>query len=65
MIKFTNTLFDDLWNLCHKKFSIFSLVSHIVLTPMKWQMFQHAWQPIDKHKLYSYAKHKNLKGSGT
>ena len=54
IIKFTNTLLNDLWNLCHQNVIIFSLVSHIVLITMKWQMFQHAWLPIDKHKLYSY-----------
>ena len=25
---------------------------------MKWQIFQYAWLPIDKHKLYSYANMK-------
>ena len=35
---------------------IFSLVRHIVLIAVEWQMFYHAWLPIDKYKLYSYTK---------
>ena len=54
IIKFTNTLLNDLWNLRHQNVIIFSLVSHIVLIIMKWQMFQHTWLRIDKHKSYNY-----------
>ena len=61
IIKFTNTLLNDLWNLCHQNVIIFSLVSHIVLITMKWQMFQHAWLPIDKYKLYCYTNTKILR----
>ena len=45
-MKFTNTLLTALWNLRRQNFIIFSLVSHIVLVTMKWQMFQHAWLPL-------------------
>ena len=54
IIKFANILFKKWWNLCHQNFILFSLVSHIVLMTMKWQMFEHFWLPINKHKLYSY-----------
>ena len=60
-MKFTNTLLTALWNLRHQNFIIFSLVSHIVLITMKWQMFQHAWLLIDKHKLYCYTNTKTLR----
>ena len=39
IIKFANILLNDLWNLCNQNVVLFWLVSHIVLTTMKWQMF--------------------------
>ena len=54
IIKFANILLNESWNLCHQNFILLSLVSCIVLITMKWEMFQHVWLLINKHKLYSY-----------